>query len=509
MEEGDDEEQLLHSVALQNAKSILAARQRAEEALLEAKEALERKTEELAHSLAVMRAAEQALQKQSEWLRVTLASIGDAVITTDTEGYVTSLNPVAELLTGWAERDARGEPLERVFQIVSEDSRQTVENPALRSLREGEIVGLANHTILIAKDRTERAIDDSAAPIKDEQGTILGVVLIFRDVSEKRKDEDRLRQSEAQFRQLADALPQLVWTARPDGFLDYYNERWYEFTGFPRDEYGDLSWKPILHPDDVTACVEAYYGFIRAGALYRTEYRFKDRRTGGYRWFLGQAYPVRDELGRIVRWFGTYTDIDETKQAEQTSRFLADASTTLAELTDYQSTLQRVTSLAVPSFADWCAVDMWEADGSARRLAVTHADPARVKLAEELFRRYPPQAANRHGVMRVLQTGETEWVATIPDALLVELAKEEEHLRILRELGLKSFICVPLRSGDDDLRRPDVRHGGIGSGVRRHPPGGGGRPRPPCRHRGRERDPPRGAQGVRPAQGRVPGDAGP
>ena len=447
MEEGDDEEQLLHSVALQNAKSILAARQRAEEALLEAKEALERKTEELAHSLAVMRAAEQALQKQSEWLRVTLASIGDAVITTDTEGRVTSLNPVAELLTGWAERDARGEPLERVFQIVSEDSRQPVENPALRSLRQGEIVGLANHTILIAKDRTERAIDDSAAPIKDEQGTILGVVLIFRDVSEKRKDEDRLRQSEAQFRQLADALPQLVWTARPDGFLDYYNERWYEFTGFPRDEYGDLSWKPILHPDDVTACVEAYYGFIRAGALYRTEYRFKDRRTGGYRWFLGQAYPVRDELGRIVRWFGTYTDIDETKQAEQTSRFLADASTTLAELTDYQSTLQRVTSLAVPSFADWCAVDMWEPDGSARRLAVTHADPARVKLAEELFRRYPPQAANRHGVMRVLHTGETEWAATVSDALLVELAKEEEHLRILRELGLKSFICVPLRSG--------------------------------------------------------------
>ena len=177
MERKDDDEEaeLLRSVALQNAKSILQARQRAEEELVRTK----------------------------EWLRVTLASIGDAVITTDTEGRVTSLNPVAELLTGWAQQDALGEPLERVFQIVNEDSRQSVENPALRSLREGKVVGLANHTVLIARDGTERAIDDSAAPIKDEQGTMIGVVLIFRDVSERRKDEERLRQSAAEFRQLA------------------------------------------------------------------------------------------------------------------------------------------------------------------------------------------------------------------------------------------------------------------------------------------------------------------
>jgi PAS domain S-box-containing protein len=129
-------------------------------------------------------------------LRVTLASIGDAVITTDTAGCVTSLNPVAERLTGWALKDTLGEPLERVFQIVNEHSRHPVENPALRALREGEIVGLANHTILIARDATEWAIDDSAAPIKDEQGTIIGVVLVFRDVSERRKAEAALKESD-------------------------------------------------------------------------------------------------------------------------------------------------------------------------------------------------------------------------------------------------------------------------------------------------------------------------
>ncbi len=432
MERDDDEERLLRSVALQNAQSILLARQRAEEELVQAKEALELRTQELAQSLAMMRAtlesttdgilvtdgggevtgfnekflkmwrlphevmdsrehrhllevtarqfkdprqflarvddiyassppeshdlleladgrvferfsriqfveqrnvgrvwsfrditerklAEKALQKQSEWLRVTLASIGDAVITTDTEERVTSLNPIAELLTGWAQQDAQGEPLARVFQIVNETSRQPVENPALRSLREGKIVGLANHTILIAKDGAERAIDDSAAPIKDEQGTIIGVVLIFRDVSERRR-------------------------------------------------------------------------------------------------------------------------------AEQASRFLADASTTLAELTDYQSTLERIAALAVPAFADYCTVDMQEADGSVRRLTVVHADPAKVQLAHELFRRYPPRPSDPHGITQVLRTGEPEWVPVISDSHLVAFARSEEHLRIARGLGLKSLICAPIRS---------------------------------------------------------------
>ncbi|MEO5618778.1 MAG: PAS domain S-box protein, partial [Candidatus Eisenbacteria bacterium] len=120
------------------------------------------------------RRAHESLREQSEWLRITLSSIGDAVITTDTQGCVTSLNPVAESLTGWKTSDAQGVPLDAVFRIVNEQSREPVDSPAKRALREGRIVGLANHTILIAKDGAERAIDDSAAPIKNNNGTILG-----------------------------------------------------------------------------------------------------------------------------------------------------------------------------------------------------------------------------------------------------------------------------------------------------------------------------------------------
>ena len=157
----DDEEQLIRSVVQQNALSIHLARRKAEE----------------------------ALRKQSDWLRVTLSSIGDAVITTDVEARVTFMNRVAESLTGWTQAEVMGCPLTDIFQILNEQSRQPVENPALRTLGAGAIVGLANHTLLIAKDGVERPIDDTAAPIRNEQGEVVGVVLVFRDISERKRME--------------------------------------------------------------------------------------------------------------------------------------------------------------------------------------------------------------------------------------------------------------------------------------------------------------------------------
>jgi two-component system CheB/CheR fusion protein len=136
---------------------------------------------------------EEALHEQRECLRVTLSSIGDAVITTDTSGSVTFLNPVAQSLTGWTQEDAAGKPVDTVFKIVNEETRHTVENPATRALREGLVAGLANHTVLIAKDGTERPIDDSAAPIRNAREEVAGVVLVFRDVSERRRQEQTVQ----------------------------------------------------------------------------------------------------------------------------------------------------------------------------------------------------------------------------------------------------------------------------------------------------------------------------
>ncbi len=128
-----------------------------------------------------------------------------------------------------------------------------------------------------------------------------------------------LSQSEKRFRELADAMPQIVWTAQPDGTLDYYNEQFYEFTGQPRKQIGDGSWAPIIHPHDLKDAGEKWYASVHSGEPFEAELRFRHR-DGSYRWFLGRALPVRDNAGRIVRWYGSSTDIDDQKRAEQRAR---------------------------------------------------------------------------------------------------------------------------------------------------------------------------------------------
>ncbi|MGQ0764727.1 MAG: ATP-binding protein [Gemmatimonadota bacterium] len=143
-----------------------------------------------------MRAARSKSRARLDLLQTTLASIGDAVITTDAEGRVTFLNGHAEELTGWPTTSASGRALSEVFVIVNEVTGAPVEDPATRALREGEVVGLANHTVLIARDGTRRPIDDSAAPIRDDDGRVAGCILVFRDVSERRAAEGALREAD-------------------------------------------------------------------------------------------------------------------------------------------------------------------------------------------------------------------------------------------------------------------------------------------------------------------------
>jgi PAS domain S-box-containing protein len=219
----DEEEQRLRAAALKNIESIQIARQRAERELIDAKEALQRRTEEL--------------EQQREWFEVTLASIGDAVITTDVHGLVAFLNPIAESMTGWSNREARGQPLERVFEIFNEDSRQPVENPVAKVLESGRIVGLANHTSLRARDGTEIAIEDSASPIRDRSGQVLGAVMVFRDVTLRRRAERELKRSEQLLTDFFEnAAVGLHWVG-PDGTVLRVNQTELDLLGYTREEY--------------------------------------------------------------------------------------------------------------------------------------------------------------------------------------------------------------------------------------------------------------------------------
>jgi len=148
------------------------------------------------HDISEIVAAREALEREKELLATTLASIGDAVIITDANGQITFLNAEAERLTKWSHAEAVGQPLPRVFRIVNEETRAVVENPVEKVLRLGQVVGLANHTVLIAKDETETPIDDSAAPIRRSGGPLFGVVLVFRDFTERKNAEEALREAQ-------------------------------------------------------------------------------------------------------------------------------------------------------------------------------------------------------------------------------------------------------------------------------------------------------------------------
>jgi PAS domain S-box-containing protein len=145
------------------------------------------------------------------------------------------------------------------------------------------------------------------------------------------QDLEREASERKRVEELANAMPQMVWTARPDGYVEYYNDRWYEYTGLPRGMGGDESWKSILHPEDVQKCLDVWYASVHSGNSYDIEYRLKEQKTGRHRWHLGRALPVKDSAGTILRWIGTCTDIDDQKRAEENLRQSEEHFHTLAD----------------------------------------------------------------------------------------------------------------------------------------------------------------------------------
>lgn len=276
-----------------------------------------------------------------------------------------------------------------------------------------------------------------------------------REPDERQEMEAALRASEAAQRFLGDSIPAQVWTAQPDGRLDHVNRQVLEYFDRTREQMLGEGWQAVIHPQDLGACVERWGASLASGAPYEVEFRLR-RADGEYRWHIGRALAQRDEQGQVVRWYGTNTDIDEQKRVGQAQRFIIAASDVLAASLDHETTLASVARLAVPHIATWCTVDLLEtgeaSPGGApgepelRRVAVAHADPSKVALAQELHRRYPIDLRDTSGVPQVLRTGVTERIAVIEDWMLVAGCKDAEQLRIARELGLTSSMVVPLKA---------------------------------------------------------------
>jgi PAS domain S-box-containing protein len=266
----------------------------------------------VAHDITERKRAEHA----ALLLSAIVDSSDDAIISKDLDGVITSWNKSAERLFGHTAEEAVGQT---VAKLLIPENRQEEEPAILAQLRKGERV---DHFETVRRRKDGSLIDISLAisPVKNVEGVITGASKIARDITESKRLQIKLAESEAQFRQLADTMPQMVWTAQPDGYVDYYNERWYEFTSCSRAAFGDESWESILHPDDLQRTRETWYAAVNSGEPYNIEYRFLDRREHRWRWFMARALPVRHGAEKIVKWFGTCTDIDEQKRVEEQLR---------------------------------------------------------------------------------------------------------------------------------------------------------------------------------------------
>lgn len=545
---------------------------------------------QLAQFVERMRHADQ-LRDSQEWFVTTLRSIGDAVIATDDQGQVVLVNPVAEALTGWTQDEARGHHLDEVFRIVDETTRLPIESPVARVLREHQVVTLANHTVLLARDGHEHVIEDSAAPILGDDQRFRGVVLCFRDSTDKARIEterrallereqaaradaeqqrehfrellvqaplaislhdasdlrytfvnprglqlvegrevlglrpeeafpelpahisdglrraaqghttsasevhmrlrserdgtatdryfdivaqplrdsrgqvesvmivalevtdralarQRIQKAERQARLLADAVPVIAWTCDADGNTDSFNALWFEYTDSPPGTLEPDACNLHVHPDDLPSYLERWTHALATGQPFRHELRLLRARDRAYRWHLTRVVPLHDEHGHVSRWVGSATDFDDRKRAEEHMRFLAEASAVLGSSLSYQDTLKSVARLAVPRLADWCSIHLVGIDGdnpgTPHQLVVAHRDPEKVRFAELLDEKYPPDPAAQYGVPNVLRTGKPEIMPDIPEGLFEATAVDDEHLRIMRELNIRSGMCLPL-----------------------------------------------------------------
>lgn len=279
------------------------------------------------------------LRKQSEWMRITLASIGDGVITTDADGRVTFVNGVAETLTGWSHGEAVGRLLSEVFRILDEKTRLPIDNPALRALRDGAVVGVTNHTILVARDGKERPIEDNAAPMRDGAAVPIGAVLVFRDVTERKRSEAALHESQLRYRQAAAESAHVAETNAKfraffeqgtnfagvlslDGIVIEANRLCLEACGFTREDvigrpFWECGW--WNRSDSLKELVRL--GSLQAaqGQMFRTETHYFVA-DGSERVVDLILAPVSDESGRVLFVAATGSDVTERRRMEDSLR---------------------------------------------------------------------------------------------------------------------------------------------------------------------------------------------
>jgi PAS domain S-box-containing protein len=376
-----------------------------------------------------------------EQLHVTLASIGDGVIATDTQARITFLNPVAERLTGWTQAQATGQPLMDVFRIVNEQTGLPVDNPVERTLLEGIVVGLANHTELIALDGRRIPIADSAAPIRNAQGRMIGAVLVFRDVQQERQAQIALEESEARFRNLADSAPGLIWMSDETGNCTYFNKVWLDFTGRPFGDQLGMGWSDGVHPDDRERCLKTYQDAFASRLPFQMDYRLC-RADGVFRWVADVGVPRFSSDGMFLGFVGSCIDVSERKQQERQTRLLQQVTSKFSEAL----TPQQVADVVIESV-------MGLLGSRTSTLYSLNADGVLEVLSQKGVNeidlsRYHTLTLDASGpLLDAIRSREAVWISTLEEYK----RRYPDFADIAQKHGNQSITCIPLIVNDQVL----------------------------------------------------------
>jgi PAS domain S-box-containing protein len=393
-----------------------------------------------------------------------------AIFALDPSGVIASWNPGAERIKGYSAKEAVGQPFSRFFPQEDREAGK----PA-RLLREAAEKGsVVDEGWRVRKDGTRFRAYVVITALHASDGSLAGFAKVTRDVTEPYEAQEALRMRE---RQLSDSqdlagLGSWVWEVEPDRVT--WTDNLYKIYGLEPQAFPATfaAYLDRVHPDDRPRVREIIEGAYRQGKEFDFEERIV-RPDGTVRVLRSQGRAMRDELGRTVRLMGACLDITDLKEAQEQAarlaaeqaalgalesyasglRFLTTASELLSSSLDYEQTLRTVAQLAVPEVADWCAVDLLEANDTLRRVAVQHLDPARVEIAVELAERFPQRREDGGGAWQVIESGQPALYAGITDEWLEAAVKNEEQLALIRRLGLRSAVTVPLMG----------RHGAVGT----------------------------------------------
>jgi len=505
----------------------------------------------------------EALQYQLDLTRAITDNAADSLFLWDTEGRVTFMNPAAEQTFGWRQEELLGEVLHDKMHHHYPDGRPypIAECPLVRVFESGQTLR-DYEDVFFRSDGSPIEVACSHAPIVVD-GKITGAVLVVRDITERKNNEEAIQQSELLYQTVIEQATENIFLVEVETrCIVESNHTFQETLGYTEEDLSsmtlydivaadrksidtnirrsleqrrrfvgerkyrrkdgslvdvEVSLSIILYKGRETMCIVAHditerkraaevnsrlaaivessddaiigktlegivtswnrgaqqiYGYsadeivgtpisvlapperhneipgilekVRRGAPVNHYETVRLKKDGERIDVSLTVSPIIDFSGDVVGASTIARDITERKRVEEAQRFLSKAGTTLSSSLDYPTTLASVANLAVPYLADWCVIDVLEEDGSLDRLAMTHQDPEKIMLAQELEERYPPDPDAPRGVAQVLRTGRSELIAEIPEALIEEAALDADHREILRRLGLKSYMIVPL-----------------------------------------------------------------